>query len=244
LANYNPDHPFFFSGKGSGNANVTNAIDLFDLHFCYDNRVSERIEREYGIRTALLPFAFELSSELCEKLNNLEEIKAACFIGTCDDIRVEHVFELAKTGVPIHVYGNNWDQAVPEGETSITAFPAVYNEEFWEKMRAYRLQLNIFRPHNIGSHNMRTFEVPAVGGIMLAPDIPDHHLFFEPRKEIFLYRNKTEMITKAQEIMALSETEALQIRNAARARSLASKYTYEHRAMAAFQAFQQMMELV
>ena len=32
LVNYNPDNPFLFTGKGSGNKNVTDSIPLYDLH--------------------------------------------------------------------------------------------------------------------------------------------------------------------------------------------------------------------
>ena len=41
------------------------------------------------------------------------------------------------------------------------------------------------RIHNPDSHNMRSFEVPGVGGIMVAPDTKEHRIFFEVGKEIF-----------------------------------------------------------
>lgn len=242
LANYNPDHPFFFSGTGSGNANVTASIGLYDLHFCYDPRVAEKIEKDFGICTAILPFAYELADELYHEIKSQKEINSACFIGTCDDIRVAHVLELAKAGILVHTYGNNWAEMVPKDEKNIVLHPAVYNQEFWETMYKYRLQLNIFRPHNIGSHNMRTFEVPAVGSIMLAPDSPGHHEYFESEKEIFLYRSKEEMVEKARQILSLSEEEASQVRKNARNRSVVSQYTYQSRAMDALNSFKQLVK--
>jgi len=42
LVNYNADNPFIFSGKGSGNKNVTGSIGLYDLHMTYDKATLER----------------------------------------------------------------------------------------------------------------------------------------------------------------------------------------------------------
>ena len=236
LVNYNPDHPFFFSSKGSGNANVTASIGLFDLHFIYDKRVGERLEKEYGIPTAMLPFGFELQPSVFDKIKNVPEKNTACFIGTCDKIRVENVMLVAAAGIPVHVFGSNWGKMLPRNTKNIIVHPPVYGEEFWLNMRKYRLQLNIFRPHNIGSHNMRTFEVPAVGGIMLAPDSPDHQLFFEANNEIFTYTSKKEMIAKTREILAMSKDDINAIRTNARRRSVESNYSYEWRAKQAFDA--------
>ena len=55
----------------------------------------------------------------------------------------------------------------------------VESSDFWKVLRKYRVQLNLMRPHNLDSHNMRSIEVPAVGGIGLFPDTPDHERFFE-----------------------------------------------------------------
>ena len=64
LANYNPDSPFVFSGRGSGNANVTKSIGLYDLHFTYDKEVKDRLDRESAVPCVMLPFGFDLTDEL------------------------------------------------------------------------------------------------------------------------------------------------------------------------------------
>ena len=70
IANYNPDHPFILTGRGSGNSNVTKAFPYYDLHFCYSKLLLKQIEKEYKIPTAFLPFGFELSQadyEICQQ---------------------------------------------------------------------------------------------------------------------------------------------------------------------------------
>jgi spore maturation protein CgeB len=241
LANYNPDHPFQFSSRGSGNGNVTNSVGLFDLHLCYSRSVQLRIEQEFGIRTAFLPFGFELNQADFNQINKVAEIPRACFVGNPDGIRVEYLLAAAESGLLVDVYGNDWRQHLPD-VPNLQIFDPVYEQDFWVKLRTYRLQLNIFRPHNRGSHNMRTFEVPGAGGIMLAPDSPEHREFFEEGKEAFFYQSKDEMVEKARQILALPAAQAAEILQRARQRSVSSGYSYEDRTRQAAQAFEQLLK--
>ncbi len=59
ISNYNADHPFIFSSKGSGNSNVTKSISLYDLHLTYHPKVKKLIENKYGITTEIVPFGYE-----------------------------------------------------------------------------------------------------------------------------------------------------------------------------------------
>lgn len=242
IVNYNPDHPFIFSSRGSGNKNVTNSIGLFDLHLCYSSEVQQRIEREYGVVTDRLPFGFELSPAQFVKACKAKEEMRLCFIGNPDPIRVRYIMALANSGLPLDVYGHGWSKVL-KSTSNLRMADAVYGDDFWKKMRSYRVQLNIFRPHNEGSHNMRTFEIPAVGGIALAPESADHREFFTEGKEIFLYENQADLIRKAHQLLDLSYSAANAIRQNARQRSVQSDYSYKHRAKQAFGYFQQLIDM-
>lgn len=240
LANYNPDHPFIFSSRGSGNSNVRQSVALYDLHLCYSRPVQRRIEQEYGIRTAFLPFGFELSESDFESIEGVPEINRGCFVGNPDKIRVAHLQAFAGSGLPVDVYGHGWERHLAPS-ANVRIFDAVYGLEYWRTIRSYRLQLNIFRPHNEGSHNMRTFEVPAAGGIMLAPDSPEHREFFTPEQEVFLYRAKDDMVDQARRVLSMPPVQARLVREAARGRSVRSNYTYENRAAQAAEAFKSLL---
>jgi len=75
LINFNPDNPFFFSGKGSGNKNVTQSIHLYDEHFTYDHEVKSRIESEFGLKCTIVPFGFDNEVISTEELNEAEKLK-------------------------------------------------------------------------------------------------------------------------------------------------------------------------
>ena len=229
VINYNPDHPFFFSGIGSGNKNVTKSFSLFDYHITYNISLKEKIEQDFGIPTFLLPFGYELKKEVFEYVSSIEEINRVCFIGNPDSTRIRFISNLLENNIHLTVFGHGWDSKL-KGFSNCEIFDAVYHEKMWENMYRYRIQLNIFREHNEGSHNMRTFEIPAIGGIQLAPDTTEHRVYFEPEKEIFLYQDIPNCIIQIKKILALSSAQSASIRLASRERSINSNYSYEERA--------------
>lgn len=238
LVNYNGDNPFFFMGKGSGNRNLTNSLGLYDLHLTYNPSVKARLEKSYNVRTALLPFGFDVDEALFTCCQEQEEVREVCFLGNPERQRADFIRELADLGVGISLYGNHWSKFIQHPLVIINS--PVQGMETWKILRRYRVQLNLMRVHNEEAHNMRTFEVPAIGGIMVAPDTPDHRGFFEDGKEVFLFRNVGECAEKIRMILRLPKEQANQIRNAARMRSITSDYSYRRRTGQALQEMKQL----
>ena len=240
LVNYNSDNPFLFSGKGSGNKNITDALSLYDLHLTYNLEVKKIIEHKFKIKTLLIPFGFDVDDDLYNSFNEIEEINGVCFLGNPDRERAYFLQSLAEMQIPLTVYGSSWGQFV--NQPLIRIERTVTGDEFFQILRKYRVQLNLLRPHNLNSHNMRTFEIPAVGGIQLAPDTPDHRLFFESEKEIFLYRDVSECANQIFKILTLSKSCVKDIRQAARSRSIRSGYSYQDRASQVLSEMQKLLQ--
>ncbi|TDH23308.1 hypothetical protein EXU57_17705 [Segetibacter sp. 3557_3] len=238
VVGYNPDNPFLFTGKGSGNKNVTDSIALYDLHFTYNTSIQKQIEKEYKLPVIYLPFGFELSEDLYEKCKAEQEVVRVCFLGNPDPDRAKFINSIAEAGIPIDLYGNDWNKFV--NHQNIRVFSPIYGDEFWRTLRKYRVQLNLMRVHNPDSHNMRSFEVPGIGGIMLAPDTLEHRGFFEPDKEVFLFSDQQTCIQKIKYLISLDQQGAGQIRDRARARSLSSGYTYKDRAAQVLKALKEL----
>ena len=229
LVNYNPDNPFVFSGKGSGNKNVTDSIGLFDLHFTYNNSVKQRLEREFDMPVAYLPFGFDVPETTFRQAHDQQEVLKLCFLGNPDEARASFIRQMADAGIPVDVYGNDWKKFLVHDK--IQTFDPVYGEKFWTVLYKYRAQLNLMRLHNPDSHNMRSFEVPGIGGIMLAPLTEEHVSFFEADREAFFYGGLEEAVEKARMLIGLKEEEAGRIRIAARNKSVTSGYSYRDRAV-------------
>lgn len=240
IVNYNPDHPFILSSRGSGNANVTRSVSLYDLHFCYNQILAREIETKYTISTAALPFGYSYTNKVFEIVENAPEILKLAFIGNPDAMRVNMINALCEAGVPIDVFGNNWRRFL-HAKDGLALHTPLYGLDFWVAMRQYRVQLNVFRPHNVGSHNMRSFEIPGIGGIMLAPDSPEHRSFFEADREIVLYDSIDHAIQQAQKLLALPLAEAQSIRKNALQRSKSGAYTYADRAQQALMGLKKLL---
>jgi len=238
LVNYNPDHPFVFSGRGSGNDNVTNSVKLYDLHFSYHGQVIEQIRHRYNIPVVSLPFGYELTDDAYAEAASQEEINKVCLIGSPDKTRIRIICSIAESGFQVDVYGNNWNKKAFSGYPGVKVYPAVLGQDFWNRLRQYRVQLNIFRKHNIGSHNMRTFEVPAVGGILLSPFNEEQAGYFEVGKEVFYFYDEKDLVQKIGAILAMPKKEIERVRENARRRSLLSDYSYSKRAEIVIETFQ------
>jgi spore maturation protein CgeB len=225
LINFNPDNPFIFSGKGSGNKNVTQSIHLYDEHFTYDYEVKSKIESEFGLKCTLVPFGFDNEVISTQELDEVEEIKAVCFVGNPDAYRSKILQEILNKGLPLHVFGHDWQKHLKH--PNLTIHGAVYEKDYYKTLRKYRVQLNIMRVHNLDSHNMRSIEVPGCGGIMLAPRTKDHEAFFEEGKEAFYYDNVKDLVDKADKILVLDALEVNYFRKQAREKAM-NHFTYKY----------------
>jgi spore maturation protein CgeB len=227
VVNYNPDNPFIFSGRGSGNRNVTNSITLFDHYITYDKSINKELEKR-SVKSAIIPFGFDSCSFIYKDLTEIEEVLKLCFLGNADKFRIDFLEKLAQRGVKIDLYGENWSTV--KLHENICTYGPRYGLEFWSTLQKYAIQLNLLRPHNLDSHNMRCFDVPGAGGIMLAPRTPDHQTYFTEFSEVFLFSDLNEALQQIEFIFHLSFSERNKIRQAARLTAM-QHHTYTQRTM-------------
>jgi spore maturation protein CgeB len=241
LANYNPDHPFIIAGSGSGNKNVMRSVGIYHLHFCYHNSLRKEIEERFHIPTVFLPFAFEHTDMIYTDPSEITEINKVCFQGNPDKYRVSKIELLTAHGFDVDVYGIGWQRTRLSRNKHIRIFGIAPRPEFWKMNQQYRLQLNLFREHNFGSHNMRTFEIPAVGGIQLTPYSDEQAAFFEDSREIFFFNGDHDMIDKIRTIFSMQPEMIKAIRASARKRSMESGYSFEDRSLLVYNTFKQLV---
>lgn len=233
LVNFNGDSPFLFSGKGSGNANVTKAIGLYDLHFTYNVAVQKELQERFKAKTVILPFGFDIDEHVYKACTSQNEMFKVCFLGNPDKDRGRFIQGLAESGIQIDLFGNDWNKYVHHKNATLSQ--PVYELDAWKILRKYRVQLNLMRPHNPDTHNMRTFELGGIGAIQLAPDTPDHKQYFKRDKEIFLFSDLETCVHQIKYLLGLSQEEAHQIRANSRNRSIDSGYSYKDRSREALE---------
>ena len=85
---------------------------------------------------------------------------------------------------------------------------------------------------------MRTFEMPSLGCIMLAPKSREHELLFEHRKEAFFFSSIDELINLSKEILAMDEKQLDTVKYNAYQRSINEDYSYKTRAQSVLDTIQ------
>lgn len=239
LVNYNPDHPFIRTSVSHGSSVVEKNMSRYDLHFTYHATLHEDL-KHLGFKSVLLPFGYEPSNVHNESPIPEEEIFRVCMIGHADRTRARVIRKLLKAGLDVDVFGSGWGRYLKES-AQCRIGGMVTGDQFWRKMRVYRVQLNLFRPHNIGSHNMRTFEIPSIGGLQLTPYSNEQASFFEDGAEVWFYRDRSELTDKARFLLSLDKAEADSFRLRAAKRSLTSGYSYDKRASIVYEAFSDLL---
>ena len=156
-----------------------------------------------------------------------------CFVGGADRDRVPFIAALVDAGMRVAVYGHYWDRYAETRDAWRGHAPP---EVLRKATRAARVSLCLVRRANRDGHTMRTFEVPAMGGCMLAEDTDEHRALFGADGDAVRYFDSMQrMVDVAREL--LNDTNA-RIRLAAAGQQVVVKglHTYHDRLLAMLSA--------
>lgn len=227
LINYNPDHPFKFEFRGSGNSNVIKSLPYYDVHFSYSKNITKSITDRLGKPAYTIPFGFDNSK------------KAKVISSLCDDIIFIGAYDLKRAqffkdlNMPVKIYGDlKWKSRNRFSGIIKESFQgrAVVGQEYVDYSASALGALNILREQNIseGSHNMRTFEIPGYGGLLISNRTEEHQEYFEDKKEAIFFDSVDEL----KSVLTFIKTNicaAKKIKENAIKRSFKSNYTYAAR---------------
>lgn len=148
------------------------------------------------------------------------------FAGGADADRVPFLAALVRVGLKVALYGDYWGRYA---ETSKAYRGYATPEMVRGAVSAAKVCLCLVRRANRDDHVMRTFEIPAMRGCMLAQDTETHRELFEAEGECVLYfKTATEMVEKTRWLLA-HEPERTQMANNAFQRITEGKHTYRDR---------------
>jgi spore maturation protein CgeB len=148
------------------------------------------------------------------------------FVGGADLDRASFMSEFLRTGPRVALVGGYWER-----------FPAMrpyaLGQRTPEVLRwltaAAKVNLCLVRQANRDGHVMRSFEIAAVGGCMLAEDTAEHRELFGPDGESVVYfRTACEAAERARSLLA-DRAERARLSEAVRARVSGGAHTYRDR---------------
>jgi spore maturation protein CgeB len=227
LVNFNPDSPW--EARNTSRALIS-SLPIYDHHFTWSRELQKRFVAAGFSQASYLPFAYD--AEIHSPIENLSARASTAqlpeydtvFIGTYDPTRDQLLSELSEFRIAI--WGNDWERAkhVPK---SWLHGKAVYGRESVALLDLGVCALNLLRPQNEASHNMRTFEIPATAHLMIANRTAEHREFFVEGEEVEYFATVSELKEKLQRLRA--DSEYVQ-RAAQKAFERVKEETYEKRA--------------
>lgn len=203
------------------------ALPAYDVVFT-TRRANMEDFRRLGCRDVrYLPFAYD--DELIVRPADIGAISApdVLFVGNADRDRFEFMKEFVTAGgIRPALVGDYWaryDEMRPQ------ALGLKRPQELCALTAAAKVNLCLVRRANRDGHVMRSFEIAAIGGCMLAEDTVEHREIFGPDDECVVYfQSGTEASAKAGELLADS-TRRARLAFAVRRRMENGRHTYVDR---------------
>lgn len=179
VVNFYPDDPFS-SERSNKLAHGPNVLASYDACFTFARHLIPQYELA-GARTVhYLPFARD--SELhAPPTRAIKPDFDVVFVGNLDEQRVRYL-EAIVDECDLAIFGERVRTAIKRGSplTRATLGPAAYGAALSETLALGWISVNVMRPQNAGSHNMRSFESPACGAFTLSQRTPElTELFME-----------------------------------------------------------------
>jgi spore maturation protein CgeB len=228
IVNFNPDHPFIRYKLSHGGSYILKSLNHFDVYMSYDKKVVHEINENHSCKAFFMPFGYDIEEIEYDQIkkNELREINEVCFVGDGDFKRFLILSYLAFNGIKINVYGNNWKKWYGCFNKNIKFKNSIDRDSLYKIIKLYRVQLNLLRKHNLNSFNMRTFEIPSVGGIQLMTYTDVISEYFDIGDEIFVFKNRKELKNNILNLLSIDIKTSLKIRANSRRRSLINDNSY------------------
>ncbi len=168
---WNPDSPFddALSNRLGGQRDSTAA---YDAYVTYGEALAERLSGAGTPAVSQIPFGWDDHLFSVPKSIDPDLAERLVFVGTWTRERQARLSDL-RAFRPV-VYGNSWPR-----KSGLEVRSPVFGQALCTVLASAGACLNFLRPQNVGSHNMRTFEIAACGGRQIADYSPEHEKFLE-----------------------------------------------------------------
>ncbi len=228
MVNWAPDDPF---NRANSTRDLIESIPLYDLYVCTKRAVIDDVVRAGCARAIYVRFGYKPDLHFPEPPATTEEHRRfdcdLMFIGGGDADRVPY-FDALVRDLPelnLNLYGGYWDR-----------YPAL--RRYWRGNavgRDFRLAVggakicvNLVRRANRDDHVMRTFELPACGGFMLAERTDAHQELFAEDREAAFFSTPDELVAKVRQWL-IRDDDRRTIANAAHRKISEGRNTYADR---------------
>jgi spore maturation protein CgeB len=237
VVNYYPDNPYcgvpWDPRKTSAQRHdLIEALREYTHLWIWQPDLAAKLVRD-GVSSSYMPFASDpemyhphedSGSEECPECPGDHKV---VLVGQHNTKRQAHVAAIRNHSVDL--FGARWTRVGPEFASRhrlhrASAFGAASSKLYSQAS----VSLNVVDDLNMPGHNMRSFEIPASAGVMLASYTDEQAEFFPENEAAAYYRSPEELDAKIDWLLG---DDALRRRIQGNAARLAALQTYDHRAV-------------
>lgn len=224
-----PDDPFRIM-PGTSTPFVKECITNYSAYFIWSRTLVKRIKETSNKNVYYLPFAADsdllIPQDYSPKFTNAGMACDVSFVGNADKERTDFLNTLSMhldNKYKINIYGSWWKKI-----NGYEISKNVQGDDFSNVILSSKINMNVLRVQNKNSNNMRTFEIPVVGGFMLHEYSEEAIEFFEPGIEADYYKSAEECADKIKFYLK-NETLRLKIATAGHEKIYLAKHLYTDR---------------
>jgi len=183
----------------SSNQFIIDGAKFYDLVITWSDALDNELKSKLGLsNTKLLPFSCE---EILDPVKpswlNLDLSRSLVFVGVWDKEREKSIRNIRYKNIV--VFGPYWERRGVSFPPNIKVFALRVTPSDMAYIYEHSAAcLNLMRPQNEGSHNMKTFEIPAAKGVVILPCTEYHIKTFKKSESVYYY----DQITDIEQIMS------------------------------------------
>lgn len=224
LCNWNPDNPYKVRSQERVATEYLDTLPTYDLVFTWAEFLLNQLREDGADEVRHLPFAHDPQFHHPTEPHNEYECEVA-FLGHYSPKRKRHLSAL--TEFDFQLRGNMWRwKCFDWSLRRCYRGAALGHPSYTCAMASTDIVVNVVADHNLPEHNMRTFEAPASGSLMVTTRSEGQERYFPDEDACLMYDEPAELRDiVAQYLDDEEEREAI----AARGRECVEGHTYERR---------------
>jgi spore maturation protein CgeB len=183
----------------------------------------EDLKRSGCKQVRYLPFGYDEELFHPQEVISQTDSKTVLFVGGADDDRARFFEELQSYGCPLTLIGSYWERY-----RGLTQFSRgqLGPDQLLEVSSRAAVNLCLVRRANRDGHVMRSFEIPAMRGFMIAEETDEHIELFGREGECVLYFNSARNLAQKVDWALANPTERMRMAGACHQRIVKSAHTY------------------
>jgi spore maturation protein CgeB len=237
---FHPDDPFNASPfQGPSHRRARYQMRSVDHYFIWSERLVGPIRRAGARDVSYLGFACDPELMHPVEIRDVDRARFTAdvtFIGNWDRKRDAWLTPLAhSTEVSLAIWGPYWLSNARDARVlACCKGEPLRGDELVRAVMCSRASINILRPQNETAENMRSYEIPSCGGVMLAEWSVQQGRVFREGVEAIYARGPEDLAERARQLARSSTGTLGAMRAAALRRS--SEHTYRDRAQSIVEA--------